>query len=282
MTLFSKIKKVFFALLGMMIFYVFVLFFTAVAVFTFRGYTAIKQSQSMMIEPDSIEFVGNSVVSQSDLLLLAALDAPISYIDVSPERIEKLLSVHPWISEALVTAVPPNSLTVFIVEHKAEAWVTYSKKQGAIKTPWFSDENGFLFKKVFPGEKGLEALPLISLNSSLNQQQRTSVVITALALIDRWKGRDSSCFISEVHFSVVEGFSATTLCDQDSTELVFSDLHKDNVDEVSRILHKKFNTISARYYAQGKWIGEYVFGNKSDNYRVIIGKIREISSHVEK
>ena len=181
-----------------------------------------------------------------------------------------------------MTAVPPNSLTIFIVEHEAKAWVTYPKTQGAIKAPWFTDENGFLFKKVFPGEKGLEELPLISLNSPLNQQQRASVVMTALALINRWKGRNSSCFISEVHFSVVEGFSATTVCDQYSAQLLFSDLNKNSVDEVSKILHTKFNDISSRYYAQEKWVGEYIFGDKSDNYRVIIGKIKEISSHVEK
>lgn len=281
MTLFDNMKKILGIFTTLFVFYISLLLFTALFVFSIRGYTAFKQSSSVTIEPDSITLDGNQMVSRSDILLLASLDAPVSYMDISAYKIEHSLSVHPWIKTVVVLLTPPDSLYIVLEEHHAEALVN-QKDDNGVNTFWFTDKMGFMFKKVFPGEKGFKELPFILLNTLLQKEQKESVIRTALALTYRWGGEGSFCRITTVHYSLVNGFSADCLFGKEmTTVLEFGDLTENEVNKDSDVMYNMFNNLAHSYYTKHKWIGEYVFEEKDGRYRVIVGNIEEVPTNVK-
>ncbi|MCK5807889.1 FtsQ-type POTRA domain-containing protein [bacterium] len=278
----NKMKIFFLRVFTVMLFYIFLLFFTALFVFSVHAYIAFKHSDSMTIEPGTVEVDGNHMISRNDVLLLAALDVPISYMDLSSEKVERDISTHPWVKEALVMTLPPDSVKIIIEEYEPKVLVNNRGKDGK-NTLWFADKDGYIFKQLISTEKEITELPLVMINSGFTSEQKSAIILTALSLIERWNSDDALCIIKSVHFSLVGGFSADCSSGDGLTaELRLGTLLEKDEKKVLDTLYGKFTKIFSYYYGKNQWVGEYIFYKKSERYHIIVGKIKEVVSDVEK
>ncbi len=276
------IKRVIGGVLSFLLLYVGVLFFTVLFVTASRTYSAFKHSDSMMVEPDSVVVDGNEMVSRDTILLLAGLDVPVSYIDVNSAKMEKEIELHPWVSEALVTAVPPDAVHILISEYEPAAVAVYPDKNGE-KGRWVVDADGHSFKRLFPGEDFKIHLPLITVALHLDTEDREAAVRTALRLIHTWNTDNPVCRITTVRFSVVSGFVAHCRAGNELvTELDFGELTDVSINSTLSLLKTKFIKIAEYYWKKNRWIYDYDFDEKGNEYRVIIGKIQEVDDNAKR
>lgn len=186
-----------------------------------------------------IEISGCVVTTPRELRKYADITYEMNMLTLQPGAIEKRLEMHPWVEQAKIRRIWPDSLLVSIKEYRPRALVVQGEGNGF----QYIDSRGILFAAVasgqdmdFPVITGLDVL-----DAEREKEQLLDYASTFLRLASQNNPSLPAQNISEIHFTP-EGELIVYLVEQPfpiyfgkgDVERKFSQLHR-----VLKVLYQK-------------------------------------------
>ncbi len=174
----------------------------------------------------TINITGIKRVSEDEILELAGIYRGENILRIRKGRAEASIKTHPYVEEARVTKVLPDTVDIWVAERRPLVLVN-------IKGLFVMDENGVIFKRYSPDDR-LD-IPVVTGLDRLGGDWKSTFGPALMALIDvlRQGRRYNLDNISEIHADPTYGFSVVTLNEGIRLELgrqrfreKFSDLEK--------------------------------------------------------
>lgn len=132
---YHRIRKTFFLL-------VLVIFF---AVAGYWGAQAIEHSGLFTVRRVAVQ--GNRMSNEAQIRTLAAVQHGEQLLSFTPEEIEKRICQHPWVQQAHIERIWPDTLTITVYEHRPLAMINLESQEQGL---YYLDYDGVIFAQVEP------------------------------------------------------------------------------------------------------------------------------------
>lgn len=153
-----------------------------------------------------VKIEGARRLTSSEVMAAGKIEKGMNLFSVDVEDVARRIESHPWIQDADVTRQLPGTVTVEVLERKAEMLILFD-------VPYLVDDSGNIFKRWSPDDP----IPTPVLSGVPREQLATDeegvaeVTRAALSLAKRYRaaGLERLAPLSEIYREVDGGFSLT-------------------------------------------------------------------------
>ncbi|MCI5148038.1 MAG: FtsQ-type POTRA domain-containing protein [Candidatus Electrothrix sp. MAN1_4] len=132
---YQRIRKTFFFLV--------LVFFLAGA--GYWGAQAIEHSGLFAVRRVAVH--GNRMSNEAQIRTLAAVQHGKQLFSITPEELEERICQHPWVQQAHIERVWPDTLTIRVYEHRPLAMINIENREQGL---YYLDYDGVVFVRVKP------------------------------------------------------------------------------------------------------------------------------------
>jgi len=155
---------------------------------------------------DDIEIEGNKRLGETEILAAGRVERGMNIFSVDVDEVAARLREHPWIADAAASRRLPRSLSIEVVERRAEALVLFD-------VPYLVDDSGEVFKRFVVGDPRLR--PIITgftrEEFAVDEELVRAGIRDAISLARRFRatGIERRAPLQEIHREVDGSFSLT-------------------------------------------------------------------------